>query len=95
MIGRGGERAPTADGQIAEVITEPPDMAAFNRYRDGDFNALDRIVANGWRQSIDAIDLDATAELIRGDSGRLRFTDLKALQASAFRKPCAQRFPSA
>ncbi len=62
----GGRRVRAADGSQGLVYDEPPEVIALRRWQSGDFNGLERAMADQWQDSLKALDLKALKQHLKG-----------------------------
>jgi hypothetical protein len=53
----GGRRIRAADGRQGMFFDEAPESVALRRWQSGDFNGLERAMADQWQDSLKALDL--------------------------------------
>ncbi len=78
-----GSRYITPNGELAEVMEESPESAAFNRWREHDFQTIDRVYAAQWRHTLAQIDLESIAALLKESLGGISFRDLAEIKRAA------------
>jgi hypothetical protein len=71
------------DGSEGAVVFDAPEMQALDRWRDQDFQTLERRFARHWRESIQRIDLAAAASAMRDGYDAFQLPDLAAVKAFA------------
>lgn len=78
-IQAGARRVTTSDGRSAITFDEPPEVAAFRRWKRADFAGVERDFARHWRDMLGSLDLEAMTRNIFGER-RPSFPDLTAIK---------------
>lgn len=78
---RGGQPKRDPEGKLGIHFDQFPEMAALDRWYQGDFYEIERQVAKQWRASLSSLNFDATIEWIRNiiPKGR-KFKDLPEIK---------------
>jgi hypothetical protein len=78
IIMGGGQVITDETGKKGVFFDEPPEQEAFRRWQKGEFDELERLLAQRWRDSLGQIDLQAFAKEFRASmSGRFGQLDLR------------------
>jgi hypothetical protein len=78
-IQAGGRQVRGADGKVGLAFDEPPEVAAFNRWKRADFEGVERDFARHWRAALAQIDLQAMVRAVLGER-EVSFRDLAAVK---------------
>jgi hypothetical protein len=78
-------------GRRGVVMDESPEIAALNRWRNGQFLGVERAFARGWRQALSMLDLEAIAEegtaILRREGHPRDLEEAKAMAVGIIGKP--------
>jgi hypothetical protein len=71
----GGQEIHAEDGRTGVFLDEPPEAAAFRRWKKGDFQGVERDFAQAWRTALGKLDLKGIEEAV--PTGAPRFKTLQ------------------